>query len=147
MFWSSLWYPRFALVTIIWINIQLFFKHCIIAFAFNAKSFAIAILAFFLLFPSCHFFWTDCQKPFSQRFIISYQESVWPRSDSFLERTRKTSRKNCSSSFIYDACGTWHGLCTVNSIHSIQKSTKNSQKFENKLVEVGRRFKDQKSSW
>ena len=29
---------------------------------------------------------------------------------------------------------TWHGLCTVTSIHSIQKSTRNSQKLGSKLV-------------
>ena len=36
------------------------------AFAFNAKSFAIAILVcfFFSFSPSRHFFWTDCQKAF-----------------------------------------------------------------------------------
>ena len=35
---------------------------------------------------------------------------------------------------IHDACGTWHSLCTVTSIHSIKKGTRNSQKLENKLV-------------
>ena len=34
---------------------------------------------------------------------------------------------------IRDACGTWHGLYTVISIHSIQKTTRNSQKLGNKL--------------
>ena len=55
-----------------------------IAFAFNAKSFAIAILVcfcffvvvFFTFFPSRHFFWTGCQKLFSQRFYFSYRENV-----------------------------------------------------------------------
>ena len=59
----------------------------LIAFAFNAKSFGIAFLVFFF-FPSRHFFQTDCQKLFRQRFMISYQESVGPRSDSFLGHSK-----------------------------------------------------------
>ena len=35
---------------------------------------------------------------------------------------------------IHNACGTWHGLWTVTSIHSIQKSTRISQELGNKLV-------------
>ena len=72
------------------------------------KSFAIAILVFFVFFPSCHFFWTDCQKLLSQRFQISYQERLWPRSGhslyilkkSFVKigvHTKKIFRKNCCS--------------------------------------------------
>ena len=30
----------------------------------------------FFSFPFRHFFWADCQKLFSERFITSYQESV-----------------------------------------------------------------------
>ena len=41
-----------------------FSKNSFIAFAFNAKSFAIAILVFFIFFPSRHFFWAECQKAF-----------------------------------------------------------------------------------
>ena len=32
------------------------------------------------------------------------------------------------------ACGTWKGFCAVTSIHSIQESTRNSQKLGHKLV-------------
>ena len=42
----------------------------------------------FSLFPSLHFFWADCQNFYSQRFILSYQEIVWPRFDSFLGQTK-----------------------------------------------------------
>ena len=35
---------------------------------------------------------------------------------------------------IRDACGTWHGSCTVTIVRSIQKSTRNSQKLGKKLV-------------
>ena len=34
----------------------------------------------------------------------------------------------------------WHYLCTVTSIHSIQKSTRNSQKLRNKLVRPVRQW-------
>ena len=71
-----------------------------IAFAFNAKTFAIAILVlfFFFHFSFSSLFWTDCQKLFSELFIISYQRNKWPRSDSFLGHTKKSLRKNCRSS-------------------------------------------------
>ena len=35
---------------------------------------------------------------------------------------------------IHDACGTWHGLWTIKSIHSIQKSTRISQELGNELA-------------
>ena len=54
---------------------------------------------FFLFFPSRHFFWTDFQKVLSEPFIINYQESVWPRSDSFLGDTKRFFRKIFSLSF------------------------------------------------
>ena len=48
-------------------------KMSFFAFVFKAKSFAVAILFFFLY---CPFSLEDCQKLFSQRFKSSYQESV-----------------------------------------------------------------------
>ena len=94
---------------------------------------------FFSFFPSHHFFWTDCQKLFSERFIIRYQQrsdqdQVWPRSESFLWQSKNSSIRIISQVAIRDAYGTWHSLCTVTSIHSIQKCTRNSQKLGNKLV-------------
>ena len=35
---------------------------------------------------------------------------------------------------IRDVCDTWHGLNTVNSIQSIQKSTRHSQEFGKKMT-------------
>ena len=90
-----------------------------------------SIFSVFSFSPSRHFFWTDCQNLFSQRFIISYQESVWPRSDSFLGHTKKSLYKIVPQVVTHDACGTWHGLCTVTSIHSHQKSTRISQELGN----------------
>ena len=87
------------------------FNPLLIAFPYNAKSFAIAILVFlfFIFFPSRHFFWTDCQKLFSQRFIMSYQESVWPRSESFLGHTKKSFYKSFPQVVIHDATRrVWH---------------------------------------
>ena len=69
----------------------------IFVFAFKAKRFAIAFLVFFSFFSSRHFLWTDWQKLFSECIIISYGESVWPRSDSFLGHTKKSFRKKCPS--------------------------------------------------
>ena len=49
--------------------------------------------------------------------------------------TQKTlSVRIISQVVIRDAYGTWHGLCTVTSIHGIQKCTRNCQKLGNKLV-------------
>ena len=78
----------------LWIWYFLILCFAITAFAFDAESFAIAILVFFFL----SFLWTDCQKIFRQRFMISYLENVWPRSDSFFGRTKRYFHKNCSSS-------------------------------------------------
>ena len=70
----------------------------VIAFAFNAESFAIAILVFFLFFLLVTFSWRSAEKLFSKRFLVSYQENVWPRSDSFLGHTKMSFRKYCSTS-------------------------------------------------
>ena len=74
---------------------------------------------------------------------------IWP-----IPWTQKNnSIKIVPQVIIHEACGTWHGLFTVISNHSIQKSIKNGQKIENKLASYlvhDRRFKDQtkeKSSW
>ena len=96
------------------------------------------LLLVFSFFPCRHFFWMEFQKLFSQHFIISYKGSMWPRSDSFLRHTflRHTcfSIRNYPQVVIHDRCGTWHNLCTVTSIHNIQKSTRISQELRNKLV-------------
>ena len=80
----------------------------LIAFAFNAKSFAIAILVFFFLFffLLVNFSGHTANKLFHQRFMISYQESVWPRSDSLLGHTKMSFRKYCSTS--YYSRRVWH---------------------------------------
>ena len=100
----------------------------IVAFTFNAKSSAITFLVLFLFFPFRHFFWKDCRYLFSKRFIMSYQKSVWPRSDSFLGHIKIFPKKLFLKLqvVIRDACGTWHSLRTVTNIHSIQKNTRNS---------------------
>ena len=49
-----------------------------------------------------YFFWTNCKKLFSQHFMMSYQESVWPRSVSFNGHSKRSFHKNCSSS-----CYSW----------------------------------------
>ena len=122
-----------------------------IAFAFNAKTFAIAILVlFFFHFSFSSLFWTDGQKLFSELFIISYQGNKWPRSDSSLDTLKSLSVKIVDQVVIRDECGTWHSLCTVTSIHSIQKNTRNSQKLGNKLASGWQKIQGsnrEKSSW
>ena len=106
----------------------------LIVFAFNAKSFAIAILIFF---PSCHSFWKDCQKLNNKPLNFRYQENVWPRSYSLLGHTKTYFLKDCSLSCYLRACGLWYGLWTVTSIHIIQKTQETTrtdrQKLGNKL--------------
>ena len=51
-----------------------------------------------------------------------------------LDTPKNISVKCVLEVHIYDACGTWHGLCTVTNIHSIQKSIRNSQKLGKKLA-------------
>ena len=41
-----------------------------------------------------------------------------------MDTQKSLSIKIIAQVVIRDACGTWHGLCTVTSIHRIQKSTK-----------------------
>ena len=61
---------------------------------------------FFFFFSFSTGFWANCLELFSKRFIINYQGSVWPRSDSFLGHTKKSFRKKCSWS-CYSQC-VWH---------------------------------------
>ena len=93
--------------------------------AFNAKSFAIAILVFFSFFPSRHFFWTDCQKLFSHCFNFSYQENVWPRSDSFLGHNKAYFHKNCSWS-CYSRC-VWHMTRLMHGNHHSERPKKHKK--------------------
>ena len=72
---------------------------------------------FFFLFSFLTGFWTDCLKLFSKRFMINYQGSVWPRSDSFLGHTKKSFCKKCSSS-----CYSWRVWHTTRLKHGNQHS-------------------------
>ena len=87
-------------------------------FAFNAKSFAITFLVFFFFFSFSSLFLDGLPKTFSQRFMISHQESMWPGSDSFLGHTKRSFRKNCSSS--RGACGAWWHLGAVAGVHGVR---------------------------
>ena len=97
----------------------------IVVFMFNAKSFAIAILVFFYFFFSfSSLFLDELPKDFSKRFNISYLERMRPRSDSILkvkDTVKSISVKIVPQVVIRDPCGTWHELCTITNIYSIQK--------------------------
>ena len=119
------------------VKIKKFLSHCLFTYIVFFLSLRLTqkALQLFFFFPSRHFFWMYCQKLFSQRFIISHQESVWPRLTHSLDTPKSLSVKIVLQVVVFrDACGTWHGLCTLTSIHSIQKSTRKSQKRGNKLV-------------
>ena len=65
--------------------------------------------------------------------MINYQKS--------LDTLKSLSVKSVPQVVIRDACGTWHALYTVTSIHSIQNSTTNSQKLGNKLASGWQKFR------
>ena len=89
---------------------------------------------FCFFFSSLTIFWMGCQKLFSERFITSYEESVW----SYSLDTLKGLFIKIVFRVIYDACGTLQGLCTVTSIHSIQKSTRNQWMAEDSRIKPER---------
>ena len=66
------------------------------------------------------------RKFFRVGFQTSYWGSMWPRSDLFLGRTKNISVNIFLKVYVRDVCGTWHGLSTVTSIHSILKGTRSS---------------------
>ena len=61
-----------------------------------------------------------------------------------LDTLKSLSIKVIPKVVICDACGTWHGLYTVTSIHSIQQRTRNSQKVGNKLASGWQKIKGSK---
>ena len=69
------------------------------------------------------------KKPFSQRFIISYQENVWPRSDSFLGHTKMFSRKYCSTSCY--SRRVWHKTLFIHGNQDSQHPEKHNKQPEN----------------
>ena len=76
--------------------------------------------------------------PFSGRNANVLRLVIKKRCDQDLTHSSDTP-KNISLNIVpevvlSDAFGTWHSLCTVTSIHSIQKTTRNSQKLWNKLT-------------
>ena len=124
---------------------------CLTVFAF---AIAIVILVFFFFsFPSRHFFWTDCQKLFSQCFKFNYKKTCDQDLTHSLDTLKYISVKIVMKGVIRNTCGTWYALCTVTSIYSIQRNTRNfqknrppGQKLGNKLywqLVDDRRFKGQ----
>ena len=115
----------------LFLNSKVFLRICFVVYCVCAsrKKLCNCLSSFFSFFPSRHFFWTDCQKHFSERFIICDQDLTHS-----IDTLKLRSVRIFPEVVIRDPCDTWHGLCTVTSIHSIQKSTRNSQKLGNKLV-------------
>ena len=95
-----------------------------------------------VFFPFRPFFWIDCQSLWTNILGLVIRKLCDQDLAHSLDISKIISIKTVSQFVIHDACGTWHGFCTVTSIHSIQKSTRNSQKLGNKLVD-GIRFKGQ----
>ena len=108
-----------------------FSKNSFIAFAFNAKSFAIAILVFFF-FSFSSFFLGGMPKSFLDNVLTLV---IKKRCDQDLTHSLDTPKhisvKIVPVVVIPSACGIWNGLCTVTCIHSIQKGTRNCQNQKN----------------
>ena len=106
------------------IKIKYFF-----AFAFNAKSFAIAIRAFFYFFLLVTFSGRTAKSFLANVLTLLIKKACDQDLNHSLDTSRNISRKIVPQIVIRDACGTWHMLLTVTSIHSIQKNLRNSQKI------------------
>ena len=86
---------------------------CLCALVHNALQLPL----FFIFFSSYSTgFWMDCLKPFGKRFLINYQENVWPKSDSLLGLTKRSFRKKCCSS-----CCSRRVLHMISLIHRNQR--------------------------
>ena len=96
----------------------------VIVFAFNAKSFPIAILVFFLFFLLITF-----SGRIAKSFLANFLTLVVKKTgDQVLTHSwdiwKYISVKIVPEVVIPDACGIWKGLHTVTSIYSIQKKYK-----------------------
>ena len=127
-----------------------FFKQILIAFAFNAKSFAIGILVFFcFLSLPVHFSGRTAKSFLVNVLRLVIKKACGQDLTHSLDTPKNIFVKIVPEVVIRDACGTWHGFCMVTSIYSIQKSTRNSQNSETSQLIDDRRFKGpnrQKSS-
>ena len=90
-------------------------------------------LPFFFFVSFSTGFWTHCLKLFRKRFRISIKKACDQDLIHSLDKLKGLSVKNVPQVVTRDACGTWHGLCSITSIHSIQGSTRNSQKLRNQV--------------
>ena len=95
----------------------------VIAFAFNVKSFAIVFLVFFSSFPSRQFFGRIAGNFLANVLTLVIKKACDQDLIHSLDTPRNISVKPFTQVVIRDGCGTWQGLCTVTSIHSIQEST------------------------
>ena len=115
-----------------------------IAFAFNAKSFAIVILVLFRFFFLVTFSGRTV-KSFLANVLISVIKNTSDQDPTHsFDTPRCISLKIVPEVIICEACCTWHGLCTVTSIRNIQKSTRNCQ---NRLPETGKQVIQIASGW
>ena len=113
-----------SLVDFDFYQLSFYFRHTLVfAFAWNAKSSAIAILVFLFFFLVTFSGWTT----------KNYQKARDENLTHSLDTLKNIPIKIFPQVVVCDVYGTWHGLCTVTNIHSVQKSTRNSQKLGNKL--------------
>ena len=82
------------------------FLSAIIAFAFNAKTFAIAILVFFFFFSFSSLFETDCKKLSNKRFIKVTKKACDQDLTYSLGTLKSLPIKIVPQVVIRDACGT-----------------------------------------
>ena len=108
-----------------------------IVFTCNAKSFTIAILVFFSFFSFSFssLFVEGHSKDFRSMFYSSLtRKHVTKVGFISLDTLKIVSVKLFPLVAIRDTCGTWYGLLMITSVPAIRKSTRNSQKFGDKLA-------------
>ena len=102
-----------------------------IAFACNKNALQLPFLFFLFLVPSTV---GQTAKHFLVNILRLISLKACDKYLTHLDTPKYISVKIVTKVVIYDACGTWYSLFMVTSIHSIQKTARNSQKFWNKLA-------------
>ena len=91
------------------------------------KALQLPILVFFLAFLLVTFSGHTTKSLLANVLILVIKKTCDQDLTHSLETPKHISVKIVPQVVIRVACGTWHGLCTVTSINSIQKTTRNCQ--------------------
>ena len=109
------------------------------------KALQLPFCFFFLFFFLVTFSGQTAKKVFSERFMTSYLEGVWPTSDSFLGHAKMPFRKYC-----YTSCYLWRMWHMTHLMHGNQHSKhpekhkkQSTRNLETSYPVDGRKFKGQ----